>query len=340
VRNTVGADQIERSQRVERGRSAAAQSPNVFVSSQSWGPGASSFIQIRGVRTIVGNNQPLFVVDGVPINNAAKSTFRLQPHDGGYAGEGTVVENRAIDINPNDIESVEILKARGGRSDLWRARGTGRGAHHQPKSGHAGATHFSYRSSAVVRRREPLRRASNEIRSGSLPCEADTLPLRDSSGVMVHGECDDSGNSVCRRSWGPPLPASLAVYDHSRELYTTGHVVENAMTVSGGNDRTTFYLSGENLNNNGIFVGDHDQFSRTTVRFKGSHRPMEALKLSANLAYADTRGHFIQRGNNVNAVQIPGTADAPEFNNLPYLDPVYHQPPLLPIPASDRDDAE
>jgi len=315
VRNTVGADQIERSNEANVVEALAAKAPNVFVSSQSGDPGASSFIQIRGVRTIVGNNQPLFVVDGVPINNAAKSTSDFNPHDGGYAGEGTVVENRAIDMNPNDIESVEILKGAAAGA-IYGARAGQGVVLITTKSGHAGATHFSFRSSASfddVNHFVPLQTKYGQGRFG---VEADTTP---------GGACDDPGNSICRRSWGALLPGSTPVFDHSRELYTTGHVVENAMTVSGGNDRTTFYLSGENLNNNGIFIGDHDQFKRTTVRFKGSHRPMEALKLSANLAFADTRGHFIQRGNNVNAVQIPALRTPPEFNNLPYLDPVFHQ---------------
>jgi TonB-linked SusC/RagA family outer membrane protein len=315
VRNTVNADQIERSNESNVVEALAAKAPNVFVSSQSGDPGASSFIQIRGVRTIVGNNQPLFVVDGVPINNAAKSTSDYNPHDGGYSGEGTVVENRAIDINPNDIESVEILKGAAAGA-IYGARAGQGVVLITTKSGHAGATHFSFRSSASfddVNHFVALQTKYGQGRSG---VEADTTP---------GGACDDPGNSICRRSWGPLLPAGTPVFDHSRELYTTGHVVENAMTVSGGNDRTTFYLSGENLDNNGIFIGDHDSFNRTTVRFKGSHRPMEQLKLSANLAYADTRGHFIQRGNNVNAVQIPALRTPPEFNNLPYLDPVFHQ---------------
>src|SRR5207302_2871039 len=128
---------------------------------------------------------------------------------------------------------------------------------------------------------------------GSDGTTADTLPLADSAGVLVHGSCDSPANSVCRRSWGAQLPAGYPVYDHARELYETGHVVENAMTISGGNDRTTFYLSGENLDNNGMFIGNKDRFNRTTVRMKGTHRPMDQLKITANLAYADTRGNFV-----------------------------------------------
>jgi TonB-dependent SusC/RagA subfamily outer membrane receptor len=145
VRNNVSADQIEKSNESNVVEALAAKAPNVFVSSQSGDPGASSFIQIRGVRTIVGNNQPLFIVDGVPINNAATSTSSFNPHDGGYPGEGTVVENRAIDMNPNDIESVEILKGAAAGA-IYGARAGQGVVLISTKSGHAGATHFSFRS--------------------------------------------------------------------------------------------------------------------------------------------------------------------------------------------------
>src|SRR5207245_10999438 len=86
-----------------------------------------------------------------------------------------------------------------------------------------------------------------------------------------------------------------------------------------------FYRAGGELGNTWTCVGNHDRFNRTTLRVKGSHAWSDQLKINANLAYADSRGHYIQRGNNVNAVQIPALRTPPEFNNLPYLDPVYNQ---------------
>src|SRR5439155_4698379 len=90
---------------------------NVTVVQQSGDPGAGSFINIRGISTILGSNQPLFVIDGVPADNSTFSTSNFNaPDDAGGTlamagqGEGTVATNRGADINPNDIESVEILK--------------------------------------------------------------------------------------------------------------------------------------------------------------------------------------------------------------------------------------
>src|SRR6266545_2474282 len=147
VRNNVAAEQIERSNEANIVEALAAKAPNVQVTGQSGDPGASSFIQIRGIRTIVGNNQPLFVVDGTPIDNSATSTSSFNPVDGGYPGEGTVVTNRAADLNPNDIESVEILKGAAAGA-IYGARAGQGVVLITTKSGHAGATHFSFRSSA------------------------------------------------------------------------------------------------------------------------------------------------------------------------------------------------
>src|SRR5438128_1196993 len=220
VRNAVSAEAIANSNEANVVEALAAKAPNVQVTGQSGDPGASSFIQIRGIRTIVGNSQPLFVVDGVPINNSAVSTSSFNPHDGGYSGEGTVVENRAIDVNPNDIENVEILKGAAAGA-IYGARAGQGVVLITTKSGRAGATHFSYRSSASFDNVTHFIPLQTKYGQGRFGVHADTTP---------GGACDNPSNSICRRSWGPLIPAGAAVYDHARELYETGHVVENVMT--------------------------------------------------------------------------------------------------------------
>ncbi|PYO79423.1 MAG: SusC/RagA family TonB-linked outer membrane protein, partial [Gemmatimonadetes bacterium] len=114
VRNNVASDLIQRSGETNLVEALAAKAPNVTVLQQSGDPGAGSFINIRGISTILGSNQPLFVVDGVPMDN---SSFNTDNFDASYSGngafgqtEGTVTTNRLADLNPSDIESVEILK--------------------------------------------------------------------------------------------------------------------------------------------------------------------------------------------------------------------------------------
>jgi TonB-linked SusC/RagA family outer membrane protein len=309
VRNAVSADAIQRSNEANVVAALAGKAPNVEVSSSGGEPGASAYIRIRGARTLSGNSQPLFVVDGVPIDNSSTSTGSWDAVDISGSADGTTQMNRAIDINPNDIESVEILKGAAAGA-IYGSRAAQGVILITTKSGRPGATRFSLRSSA----------------SSDRPSRYYPLQSRFGQGLngVAAGVCDDPDKGSCRRSWGNDLQASgTPVFDHSHEGYATGHVLENAMTISGGNDRTTFYLSAENAYNNGIFVGPNDRFSRSTVRVKGTHRLSDNLRITGNMAFADTRGAFIQRGNNVNGLELALLRTPPNFNNSPYLDTLY-----------------
>ena len=312
VRNMVDSSLIRRSNEVNIVQALAAKAPNVEVTASSGEPGASSFIRIRGTRTVTGNTQPLFVVDGVPIDNTTFSTSNFNPLDELGTGEisGTTQENRAIDINPDDIESVEILKGAAAGA-IYGAR-AGQGVILiNTKSGRPGPTRWTLRSSLGfndVSRDYPLQRSYGQGTLGGSPAPDD---------------CDDPGLNagLCTRSWGPSLEGATT-YDHANEAYRTGHEWNNDLSISGGSERTSFFLSLGHLRNDGVFEGPNNAFDRTTVRLKGTHQVTDQLTLGGNIAYADTRGEFIQRGNNVNGLQLGLLRSPPDFNNLPYLDPV------------------
>ena len=102
VINTVDSALIQKSNEPNVVNAIAGKAPNVNITSQSGEPGASSYIRIRGIKSLSGNAQPLFIVDGVPIDNSTVAT--------GASTGSTVAPNRASDIDPNDIESINILK--------------------------------------------------------------------------------------------------------------------------------------------------------------------------------------------------------------------------------------
>ena len=316
VRNNVSSDAIQRAGEANMVQALAAKAPNVTVVQQSGDPGAGSYINIRGTSSILGSNQPLFVVDGVPIDNSTFSTSNFNgPDDAGgtlaQAGqtEGTVATNRAADINPNDIESVEILKGPAA-SAIYGARAAAGVVLITTKSGRSGPTHFTFRSSTAfndINHSYPLQTGYG---LGSRGIHADT---------SLGGTCDQPGSGICGRSWGPAIPAGGAVFDHANELYRVGHSLDNGFTVSGGNDRTTFYLSGGNTYDQGVIIGPNDYFSRTSVRFKGSHRVADNLRLGGDLAFADSRAKYLQRGNNTNGLQLGDLRTPPDFDNNPYF---------------------
>ncbi len=141
VRNNVDSTLIARSHETNLVTALSAKAPNVEVTSTAGDPGASTQIRIRGTNTLGSTAEPLFIVDGMPIDNSTTPTSQF---DGtGFAGQqGTSASNRAIDINPDDIESVEILKGAAAGS-IYGAR-AGQGVILiTTKKGRAGGTSYS-----------------------------------------------------------------------------------------------------------------------------------------------------------------------------------------------------
>ena len=110
ARNYVDSSQIVNSHETNVVSALAAKAPNVAVVSSSGDPGSSSYIQVRGLTTIGqsgGEGQPLFVVDGVPIDNSTDYNNTAQQ---GLNGGTIFPPNNLLNMNPDDIENVEILK--------------------------------------------------------------------------------------------------------------------------------------------------------------------------------------------------------------------------------------
>ena len=311
VRNSVDSTLIRKSNETNVVNALAAKAPNVIVSSQSGEPGASSYIQIRGNRTIQSTGQPLFVVDGVPVDN---TTFSTTANTG-----GTVTANRASDINPNDIESVEILKGSAAAAIYGAAAGQGV-VMITTKSGHSGATKYSLTSNYSV-----------DHVSHPVPLQTDYG--QGSGGNPVN--CAARGCRLGSTSWGPKLAAGTPIYDHFGELFRNGFTADNTLTASGGNDRTLFYISGTRTNQSGIIKGPSDFYDRTSVRLKASHRLTERFNVGGSVSYVDDRGEFIQKGSNISGLLLGALRTPPEFNNKNWLDTL-STGPLLALHRSYR----
>ena len=323
VRNHVDSTMITRSNESNVVQSLAGKAPNVEVTEASGEPGAGSYIRIRGTRSLAsGNSQPLFVVDGVPIDNSSFSTTNFNPNDGLLSGEveGTAQANRASDINPNDIENIEILKGAAAGA-LYGAR-AGQGVILiTTKTGKAGATRYSAQSKLSfddINKKYPLQTRFGQGYYGQSPQELNA----DAAGNPDPTACDNISNFFCRTSWGPDLRVTGAkVYDHASEAYTTGHTTDNNLTVSGGSDRTSFFLSGSYLYDRGIFVGPNNNYQRSTVRLKATQKLTDRLDIGGNISFADARGNYVERGNTTDGLQLGLLRTPPDWNNMPYKGP-------------------
>jgi len=310
VINTVDTSLIARSNESNVVSALAGKAPNVEVNASSGDPGSSSYIRIRGPKTITGTGQPLFVVDGVPIDNSTYST-EMNPL------AGTTAPNRASDINPDDIASVEILKGAAAAA-IYGARAGQGVVLITTKKGQSGQTRYSLTSSYSfddVNKRIPLQRTFGHGSEGVFPsCDAsnpDGLPV---DSLL---DCGPSTSS----SFGPPLASGTPVFNHFNELFDTGHDWNSALSISGGNDQTLYYLSAGRDNDKGDIVGPNDWYDKTTVRLNASHRMFENLNVGMDVSYVNTQGHFLQQGSNVDGLLLGALRTPPEFDNHEFLDP-------------------
>ena len=321
VINSVDSSLIQRASEPQNVVSAlTAKAPNVVVQTQSGEAGASASIKIRGATSVLGTNQPLFVVDGQPIDNTTTSVA------GG--NQSTVTQNRAADINPNDIESVEILKG-AAASAIYGAQAANGVVLITTKRGRAGPTQYRLSSTAswdMVDPRIDLQRRYGLGSAGFLfgadnpgPQAAQCLTDVDCVPVNVFSFGGEEEAVAATTAWGPELPAGTTTFDHIDEIYDTGLTLDNVLSISGGSERTTFYFSVGLTNQDGAVEGPNNFYDRRSARLRADHQLLDNLTIGGNFYYTDTDGAYVQKGSNVSGLLLGALRTPPEFDNRQYL---------------------
>jgi TonB-linked SusC/RagA family outer membrane protein len=283
----------------------AGKVPGVLTNQQSGDPTASTAIQIRGAKTF-GASQPVIIVDGVPVNNATR-----QGQNAGVLS-GAPMANRAADINPEDIESIEILKGAAATSIYGAAAGSSGAILITTKKGKAGQVQYSLRS--TYQQDKPV----------------SSIPTQRTYGVGSNGVSTACFTVNCTIlsgffAWGPKLADGTPTYDHNAEVFETGRMLDNTLTMSGGSERTTFFLSAGALDHDGFVVQDNDFLKRYTFRVNGGHQLSDKLTVGASASYVQSKSGGIDRGNAINGIGLAALRQPPEFNARQYLDSVSGQ---------------
>jgi TonB-linked SusC/RagA family outer membrane protein len=301
--STVDTGQMNRAAQPQNIISAlSATTPNVRVNTQSGEPGGSAFVIIRGATSVTGTNQPLIVVDNQPIDNSTQST---------NGGDGsTVTQNRASDINPNDVESVQVLKG-AAASAIYGARAANGVILITTKHGGNGPTRWTISSTQTF---------DHVVKTFPLQTSFGQGQFSNTAHAPVFGGCTTPDCAApSRLSWGPAVTGPT--YDHGSEIYDTGLTSDNAISVSGGNQRTTFYLAGGLTDQLGVMKGPNNRYDRTTVRLTATHQLTNTLTFGGNFSYFNTDGKYVQKGSNTSGLLLGALRTPPDFNNQPFLDP-------------------
>lgn len=266
--------------------SLAGRVPGVSISSTG-GTGSSVSMIIRGATSLSSDNQPLFVVDGVPIANTLNNISQV-------GSDNRVDYGNAISsLNPDDIESVSILKGPNAAA-LYGSR-AGRGVVLiTTKSGaNAKKMTVSVNSNTVFDKPYKYLNMHHKFATGILPFTPDNNPypggvlmIDEGSAGGVGPELDKGYKAIQWNSPkdanGNPIPTELVSHpDNVKNFVRTGITTTNGVAISNSNDLVTYRLSYSNMSNRGI-IPNSDLF-RNSLNINSSVRLSKKLTLSTNV---------------------------------------------------------
>ena len=253
----------------------------VQISASSADPGTANSVIIRGFSSINGNNQPLYIVDGVPLQQTSTLHQGQQEAFGGISN-----------INPNDIESMTVLKGAAATA-LYGSRAANGVIVVTTKSGKRGdSRNFSITYDGSVQWRTVA-----------------TLPkFQNQFGQGWNGKQTFIENG----SWGPEFDGSQQVYgpiwnhqqlihkyeaveSNIKDFFETGITTSHTVAMSGVSDdsKMTYYLSYGYSGDNSIIPGDKDKYRRNTIAFRASYEPLNWLKLSSSINVANSKADIV-----------------------------------------------
>jgi ferric enterobactin receptor len=261
--SNLSADELMKNKNTNIVNSMAGKVPGVNITQFSGSAGAGASITIRGGNSTSDSrqNQPLFVIDGIIYDNSTTVTGNTGTD--GLSRSNTTYSNRIMDINPEDVESMSVLKGAAAAA-LYGSRAADGVVIITTKKGADGALTVSFASKVSSSSANKLPEVQTEFGPGSL----------NSNGVL---------NTASYNSWGPKIPADSTKYDNIGTFFRHGTVYDNNINVSGGSKTGSFFLSGSNFLQNGIVP--NTDYKKTTFRFNGEQR-YGRLTVNANVAYS------------------------------------------------------
>lgn len=245
----------------------------VYVTQNSGAPGGGISVNIRGVSSISGTNEPLYVIDGV----------QIQPQTVAFGA--TAGTSPLAGINPGDIESMEILQGPSATA-IYGSRGTNGVILITTKRGKAGQTKITYDYMYSLQDR---------------PDPLDVMSLNQYA-IMV--------NEINEITGGTPPPAFLDPSllgegtDWQSALFKTAGLNKHALNLSGGNETTQFFVSGEYFSQEGIALGS--SFDRYSLRANIDNQTRKWLKIGLNLQLFHTDEQLATGSTDIinNAIQM------------------------------------
>ena len=268
--------------------------PGAQIVQNSGDPAGSISIRLRGVKSLFGSSDPLYVIDGVIVSNASTNVSQQAlVNDVGAANPG---QNRLADLNPNDIASLNVVNGAAAAA-IYGSRAANGVVLITTKRGQSGAPRVSvYGSYSVneLRKSVPVNTYGKQFGFADLRLYTIGAPtpaqLAANPGVTTTG--------ITRAGATTQLATYLVDvqrYNYFNEIFRTGYGTDNGASIAGGSERTQYYVSLGYLRNEGIIKGT--DFTRYNLRARVDQRVTDWAKVSAGLSYSNSFANEKANGN-------------------------------------------
>ena len=286
--------------------SLAGKVAGVTITKNATGPGGSSNVVLRGQRSVFGSNQPLYVIDGVPMDNASREIGTGGTHGSRDGGDGIGM------LNSDDIESMTILKGASAAA-LYGSLGQNGAIIITTKRGKSGKITVDYTGNTTIDRPFILPEVQAEYGQGA-------------GGVY---------NANSETSWGPKITGqSITLWngkqmamqgqpDRIKDFYRNGSSLTNTIGISGGSEKMQTYFSYGNNNAKGIL--QNHVLDRHNFDFKIDNTITDKLSFFTKLSYivedVDNKPFTGERNDATGSIyHAPASIPLSEMQNFEYTD--------------------
>lgn len=270
---SVNSESIERTVNTTVEQALQGRAAGVYVTQNTGAPGGGISVNIRGVNSISGTNQPLYVIDGV----------QIQPETVSYGATSST--NPMAGLNPSDIESMEVLQGPSATA-IYGSRGTNGVIMITTKRGKSGQTKISYNYLYSLQDK---------------PDELDVMSLNQYA-TMTNEIREITGGDPPAAFLDPSLLGTGTNWQDA--LFKTAGLNKHTLNLSGGNEATQFYISGEYFSQDGVAIGS--SFDRYSLRTNIDNQTRKWLKIGMNLQLFHTDEQLATGSSDVinNAIQM------------------------------------
>lgn len=269
----LNADELMKNKSANAINSLSGKIAGVNITQTSGSAGAGSQIILRGGTSLERDNQPLFVVDGVIYDNST-SVVGNSAFDGTLS-TSTTNSNRVMDINPEDIENMSVLKGPAAAA-LYGSRASAGVVIITTKKGKEGRVEVNLSAKYITSWVKDLPKTQNRYRRGFLQDNYDK------AGNYIGTTFDD----FAYNSWGTKVDADTPIYDNIGDFFQQAGAWDTNLSISGGTKNSNFFLSGSFYDQDGIIPTTG--YTKTTFRFNGEQK-FKMFTFGANVAYSQAR---------------------------------------------------